>query len=150
MKLLQTVLILCVMLSSLILAKNVDDQSNFEIVHISAETLKQELDEQHGVLLLNVLNKHTAKDCSIQGSLLVPVQHLSKYVQKKVRKGKWFKDQEIVIYCASADCPLSRHAYKILQSIGFSNVKLLRGGIRDWKQKGYPCKGKGRAGYLKG
>lgn len=150
MKILQRVCAVVSLSFLSLVVEPVESKTETEMIKISAESLKQEMDERNGVLIINVLNKNTYKDCAIQGSLHVPVQHLPYYAKKKVRKGKWSFDQEIVIYCASADCPLSRYAYKLLKNLGFTNVKLFRGGMREWKQKGYPCKGKARAGYLKG
>lgn len=128
----------------------IDKSINPEIIQIEPDSLQEDLNTKDGILMINVLNRNTFKDCSIKGSVHVSVDHLQGYARKMLRKGKWTLEKEIVIYCASADCPLSNYACKLLKSLGFWNVKLLKGGMRDWKQKGYPCRGKGRAGYLRG
>lgn len=124
--------------------------SESEIVTISAESLKQEIEGGCGTFIINVLNKNSFKDCSIPGSKNVPAHQLLHYAKKQIRKGRWQADKPIVVYCASGECPLSRYAWKILKSVGFTNVLLFKGGMQDWKLKGYPVKGKARAGYLKG
>jgi len=129
---------------------SLDRSCDSEIITISAETLKQEIEGGCGTFVINVLNKNSFKDCSIPGSTNVPAHQLSHYAQKKIRKGRWEADKPIVVYCASSDCPLSRYAWKMLKSVGFTNVLLFKGGMQDWKKKGYPVKGKARAGYLKG
>lgn len=130
--------------------QGLDQLSDPEIVTISAETLKQEMEGGCGTFVVNVLNKNTFKDCSIPGSKNVPAHQLFHYAQKQLRKRKWGSDKPIVVYCASGECPLSRYAWKMLKSAGFTNVLLFQGGMQDWKKKGYPVKGKARAGYLKG
>lgn len=127
-----------------------EESSESEIVTVSAETLRQEIEGGCGTFIINVLNKNSFKDCSIPGSKNVPAHQLLHYAQKKIRKGRWQADKPIVVYCASGECPLSRYAWKMLKSVGFTNVLLFKGGMQDWKKKGYPIKGKARAGYLKG
>lgn len=130
--------------------KSLDECIDSEIVTVSAETLKQEIEGGCGTFIINVLNKNSFKDCSIPGSKNIPAHQLLHYAQKKIRKGSWNADKPIVVYCASGECPLSRYAWKILKSVGFTNVLLFKGGMQDWKKKGYPVKGKARAGYLRG
>ena len=126
-----------------------DQKQDSEVIQISAETLKQEMEGGCGTFVINVLNKNTFKDCSIPGSVHVPAHKLSDYAKKKLYKKDWLADKPIVVYCASGKCPLSRYAYKVLKSAGFTNVLLFQGGMQDWKQKGYPVKGKALAEYLK-
>ena len=109
---------------------------------VTAEELKKELDRKK-VTVVNVLRERAYKDCNIRGSKNIPLSQLKQKVKS------WDKSRKIIVHCASYDCPLSRYAYKQLKELGFINVKSFEGGLKEWKQKGYPVKGKCKAGYLK-
>ena len=47
------------------------------------------------------------------------------------------RDAVIVTYC-NRHCGLSKTLMLDLQSLGFTNVRWLDGGIDDWREKGYP------------
>lgn len=124
-------------------------QADVEVAKISAESLRQQMCNGH-VLVINVLNKNTFNDCSIQGSVHIGVHQLQQYARNMLKKGRWAFNSKIVVYGAGADCSVSGYAYKILQALGFNNVWELAGGIKNWKQKGYPIRGNAQGQYLKG
>ena len=119
-----------------------------EVLQVSAESLKQQMDNAH-VLVINVLNKNTFNDCSIQGSVHIGAHQLQQYAHNMLKKGQWNYDTKIVVYSATINCRLASHACKLLQALGFNNVWELSGGIKNWKQKGYPIRGNARGQYLK-
>ncbi|MBM18357.1 MAG: hypothetical protein CL947_04800 [Epsilonproteobacteria bacterium] len=125
-------------------------QNVSDIIEISADDLKSQMEHKSDVYVINVLNKTSFNDCHITGSIHVPVDQLKKYARKKLQNGTWSKDSNIIIYCASNECPLSNHGYKLLRKLGFTNVQAYEGGMRNWYQKGYPHQGKCKAGYLRG
>ncbi len=48
------------------------------------------------------------------------------------------RDQNSVIYCTGGDHETSHMVLGKARALNFSRVKLLRGGIASWKEKGYP------------
>jgi phage shock protein E len=44
----------------------------------------------------------------------------------------------IIVYCGDARCPLSHEAAKTLVAAGYKDVKVLYGGIAEWRRMGYP------------
>lgn len=46
------------------------------------------------------------------------------------------KDALLVVYCNDVRCPLSHEAAKTLVTLGFRNVKVLYGGIAEWRKQG--------------
>ncbi len=52
------------------------------------------------------------------------------------------KDREIVTYCACPKDESSISAAQVLQSSGFTNVKVLQGGWTDWMRAGGPVQPK--------
>jgi rhodanese-related sulfurtransferase len=110
---------------------------------ITAENLKKDLESNKEITLINVLDKEYYNDCRIPGSINIP--HTSN-MQKELEG--WDEDTYIVVYCASSECPASNQASKKLTSMGFSNVFLYEGGMREWKEKGYKIEGSCNMNYL--
>jgi rhodanese-related sulfurtransferase len=48
------------------------------------------------------------------------------------------KDRSFVVYCTCPGDKTSRAILARALSLGFRNVRFLKGGIRDWKAHGYP------------
>lgn len=57
------------------------------------------------------------------------------------------KDQLIVLYCGCCPwdhCPNMKPAYRLLQSLGYKNIKVVEipnNFAKDWVEKGYPVEG---------
>jgi rhodanese-related sulfurtransferase len=109
---------------------------------ITAEELKGKMGKNNGLTVINALDKETYDDCRITGSINIPLNVL------KDRVKDWDRNKEIVTYCAQETCPVSREAFEILASMGFTNIYAYEGGMREWKQKGFPSQGACKAGYL--
>ncbi len=82
-------------------------------------------------LILDVRTKGEFQQGYIQGAKLLPVQVL----QKDIRKLEDYKDQDILIYCASGN--RSTVASRLLIKSGFKKIYNLRYGIFDWTKRGY-------------
>jgi rhodanese-related sulfurtransferase len=48
------------------------------------------------------------------------------------------RDQESVIYCTGGDHQTSRMVLRKARALNFTQVKILRGGLGAWKDRGYP------------
>lgn len=94
-------------------------------------------------LLINVVFESGFRDCHIPGSVSVPLPDLER------GSAKFDKDQEIIVYCGSYDCPMSKKAWHLLHDLGFTAVKAYEGGMREWYQLKYPVAGECKAEYLK-
>lgn len=110
---------------------------------LTAQELKRKMEEVATLLVVNVLPKESFDDCRITSSINVPLDQL-----EEESKG-WQKHKEIVVYCAHDKCPLSGQAYALLTKLGFQNVFMYEGGIKDWHKKGLPTQGACKADYLK-
>ena len=51
------------------------------------------------------------------------------------------KDDEIVVYCSSAECTSSQVAYRRLVALGFTDVRRYPGGLAEWHEAGLPLEG---------
>lgn len=105
---------------------------------ISAADLQQRLqrtepnnlDPVHGYALVNVLDKDAFREEHIPHSINVPQGHENE-LEKRFRP-----DKEIIVYCASEDCPASPEAARELVDRGFRNVKDFTAGMKGWKDAG--------------
>lgn len=95
------------------------------------------------IIVINALTKETFEDCHIKGSINIPLDQLEGAAKK------FDKDAEIVVYCASNECPVSQKAWHLLHTLGFKNVRAYEGGLREWVQKKLPTEGACAAHYLK-
>ncbi len=48
------------------------------------------------------------------------------------------RDEEAVLYCPGADDPNGLMVLGKVRALNFTRVKLLKGGLHAWKEKGYP------------
>lgn len=110
---------------------------------ITAYELKNKMSRDRNLTVINALDRETYNDCHIIGTINIPLDELKNKVKD------WDRNKEIITYCASEDCPVSREAYEVLVSMGFKNVSAYEGGMREWKKIDFPSQGACKAEYLK-
>ncbi|MCL5038935.1 MAG: rhodanese-like domain-containing protein [Firmicutes bacterium] len=101
---------------------------------------KEELLSMYGnpdVIVLNVLPRDWFERAHILGSISIPVEELAG------RLDCLPSDKLIVTYCASYGCTSCVEAAQFLASHGF-NVKVYRGGTKEWMEAGLPWEGSER------
>jgi sulfur-carrier protein adenylyltransferase/sulfurtransferase len=96
------------------------------IPEITPEELKQKLDSQQEVFILDVREPHEYQIANLDG-YLIPLGQLPH------RVSELDPDAEIVVHCRSGK--RSADAVDFLQKRGFSNVRNLAGGILAWSDK---------------
>ncbi len=94
--------------------------------HIHVEDLKQRLDANDHVFVLDVRDPDEYKSGNIGGHL-IPLNDLPK------RLAELDPAREMVVHCRSG--ARSAKAVEFLRAHGFSNVKNLAGGILAWAEK---------------
>ncbi len=82
------------------------------------------------IATIYVLDKQSFARGHIPGSQSIPVSQLTQTCKD------WDRSREIVAYCMRGNT--SKVATRTLQSMGFTNVSSLAGGILGWMNKGYP------------
>lgn len=91
---------------------------------ISPQTLKQKLDANESVFLLDVREPSEYEIVHLEGAQLVPINTLPHHIDSLP------SDQEIVVYCHHGT--RSFHATVYLHQNGFHEAKNLIGGIDQW------------------
>lgn len=109
---------------------------------ITANQLKQELQKENNIRVVNVLTEYYHNDCHIKDSINVPLPEL---VDKA---DAWDHAQKIIIYCALDACDAGEKGCILLKQMGFTNVYDYRGGIKEWFQLNYPTEGPAISEYL--
>ena len=95
-------------------------------LEITVKELKERLDRNDDVLLLDVREPHEYEIANLGGKL-IPLNDLAK------RVNELDSSTEIVVYCASGI--RSAKAVRFLTEVGFGKVKNLTGGIAAWAEQ---------------
>lgn len=96
---------------------------------ITVEELKSRIDAGETVRVLDVREPGEHQDFNI-GGVLLP---LGNVMRMEVDEIEEWKEEEVVCYCRSGN--RSGQACLILETVGFSNVKNLQGGMLAWIDK---------------
>jgi rhodanese-related sulfurtransferase len=96
---------------------------------ISVEELKARIDAGESLHLLDVREPSEHADFNI-GGILLP---LGKVQTMQTDDIDDLKDQEVICYCRSGN--RSGQACLILETIGFTNIKNLTGGMMAWQDR---------------
>ncbi len=99
---------------------------------LTKEQLKDKLDSNTQIKLVNVLPKESFEEKHIPGSINIPVTDIENIAPQRLDK-----NDEIVVYCADFECSASPKAAKKLEELGYKNVYDYEGGIDDWEKAGY-------------
>ena len=95
-----------------------------KILEISPQELKEKLDADASVLLLDVREPSEHDIVHLEGARLIPLNTLPNHIDSLPA------DQEIVVYCHHGTRSLYATAY--LHQNGFGDAKNLTGGIDQW------------------
>ena len=129
-----TVVVLFVLVSGVIALRAQQPAANM----ITAEQLKQKLASNQSVLIVDVRSPQgfAASTTTVKGSYHYKLRHL-KYRLQYPPFRDLPRNAEIVTYCACPKDEASIAAAQILQTGGFTRVRVLQGGWTEWtKAKG--------------
>lgn len=96
---------------------------------ISPEELKKRIDSGEALNLVDVREPNEHAEFNIGGKL-VPLGNIR---SMQVDELEDLKDQELICYCRSGN--RSGQACLLLESMGFSNVVNLTGGMMGWQER---------------
>jgi rhodanese-related sulfurtransferase len=88
------------------------------------------------IILLDVRTLEEYAEVHLENALLLPVEKLSKDTLEQIGLGESAKDKEIILYCRSG--ARSQVAYNIMDSLGYTNIKSVAGGMIHWQEDNYP------------
>jgi rhodanese-related sulfurtransferase len=120
------------------LSGKMNKEGFIEPENISVELAKNLFDRNALFIDARIIEEYDS--VHVKGAICLPyVEFKSKSVQDRfdIMK-KYNKDGIIVVYCRGDKCEMSIDlAYEIAR-LGFNSVSIYRGGIKEWKEKGFP------------
>ncbi len=104
---------------------------------VEPEALKRRLDAGEDVVVIDVRTRsqYAGGPGHIPGAVNVPFGDLAARVGARDRDLSELKDQPVFVHC-TGELQASRAA-RVLRDLGFSDVSVLKGGIRAWRRGGY-------------
>jgi len=111
-----------------------DNEVNESIGIIDIETLKKKIDESNDFVLLDARGPVSYAEEHIVGAISLPVNDAKNRAESIIPD----KNKEIIAYCGSINFPTSAILAEILIDMGYTNIANYEGGIKDWKEAGYP------------
>ena len=109
----------------------VEESTNDAEMEIAVEQVKEMLDTGHGFKLIDVREPSEYEICKIAQATLIPLGDIEAKDPEKLNGLS--PDEEIVLHCKAG--VRSMKALKVLEEMGFSNLKSMRGGINEWSEK---------------
>jgi thiosulfate/3-mercaptopyruvate sulfurtransferase len=94
-----------------------------------------------GLILLDLREARDFRIGHLPGARSLPFLHFSRDLKAEVRAGWPGADRAttpLVLYCYGTDCVRSRKGSALAAQLGFRDVLWFRGGIREWREAGYP------------
>ena len=104
------------------------------IKNISVTELKEMLDSNTSLIMVDVREKEEWDDVRIPGAQLMPI---SNFMEEKQKLND--KNAKIVLICRSG--PRSLRAADILEEEGYSDINNLVGGVMEWMDEGFDIEG---------
>jgi rhodanese-related sulfurtransferase len=101
---------------------------------IERSELQSVLSEKRPLVLLEALDEEYYRKAHLPGALPLPLKGLKQTAGTRLLD----KNAELVVYCASSTCQNSDVAARALLELGYSNVRVYRGGKADWIDAGLP------------
>ncbi len=99
------------------------------MTNITSEEIKQRIDAGEKINLVDVREPDERAAFNIGGEFIP----LGKIQSMQTEELDDLKNEEIIFYCRSGN--RSGQACLILETMGFTNVKNLVGGMNDWQEK---------------
>lgn len=103
-----------------------------QVRKISIDKLKECMNSDRQYVLADARDVSSYNEAHIPGAISLPADEVDRLA------GNYAKDQIIVTYCGSYQCPASTMAAKALADRGFKKVYDYKGGIKEWMDQGNP------------
>ncbi|MFM7152004.1 MAG: rhodanese-like domain-containing protein [Gemmataceae bacterium] len=98
----------------------------------NVDTVKSRIDRGENLIIIDVCEESEFARDHIPGSI-----HMGKgIIERDIEQKYPDVDQEIILYCGGGF--RSALAAENLKKMGYHNIVSMDGGIRDWRNRGYP------------
>jgi rhodanese-related sulfurtransferase len=105
-----------------------------QIARMSPLELKEKLDRQEPIAIIDLRHSldFLPEPYTLPGALRIPLEELDK------RSAEIPRDRELVLYCTCPDEASSILTARKLRRLGIVRVHPLQGGLRAWRELGFP------------
>ena len=100
---------------------------------ISVAELAARLNSSHPPVVAEILGPQYFASGHLPGALNLPLEDFGEAAQRALPN----RAVDVVVYCASSTCQNSDIAARKLQSLGYRNVRVFKGGKAAWKDAGH-------------
>lgn len=109
------------------------NQISSRVPIISTAELKDKIDNNENIYLLDVQSEESYLEKHLPGSFNIP------YDQLETRKKELPNNKEIIVICTNdSTCQTSTKAAELLQNSGYSNIKDFKEGVLSWEEQNLP------------
>ena len=112
------------------------EDAMIESYEIYPADVAEKIKNKEDVVLLDVRTPEEYAEVHLENAILLPVQELTAQSLAAAGLGDTAKNKEIIIYCRSG--ARSKTAYDIMDSLGYTNIKSVAGGMIHWEEDQYP------------
>lgn len=109
-----------------------------DVALIDVTEVREKLERGAPMLLVDTRGRSEFEHEHIPGAVNVPLTKIAAAGALPAVA----RDYEIVVYCSTATCPISREAARALATLGYTNVKDMRDGLVGWKKAGFATVGR--------
>lgn len=106
---------------------------------LNAKQVEDKFSSNDNAIIIDVLPKESFDKGHIPGAINIPLE--SKDFAALVAKKATSKAQDILVYCASAQCTASEDAAKKLAAAGYTAIHRFTGGLKEWKDSSHKVEG---------
>ena len=101
---------------------------------IDTAELAARLGSERPPLVAEILGPQSFESGHLPGAINLPLERFAEAALRALPD----KSSEIVVYCSSSTCQNSGMAERKLVSLGYTNVRVFRGGKAAWQAAGHP------------
>ncbi len=116
--------------------QSVEHTDSLKSFEISPSEVVRKKQAGSDAILLDVRTLEEYEEIHLEDAVLLPVQEMTQESLTAIGLGIDAKDKEIILYCRSG--ARSNTAYNIMESLGYTNIKSVAGGMVHWKEDQYP------------
>lgn len=99
---------------------------------VDPQAVKARMDDNPDALMIDVRTPEEFKQCHVPDSLNVQPFELGNNMDEK----KQYLDTKVYLMCLSSQ--RAAMAARTMKQLGFSNVAVVKGGLKLWKKRGLP------------
>lgn len=101
--------------------------------NLLAKDIKQKMQNNEDVILINTLSKESFCAKHIPGSINIPTDKIKEYAEYVLPD----KNQNLIVYCANSSCMKSVKAIEMFTELGYKNVLHYPEGLAGWLKEGF-------------